>query len=42
MYIDNLTIAGLIIAIGFIAGFIAGLIRLTRRDYGQRPQACGD
>jgi len=38
MYIDNLTIAGLIIAIGFIAG----LIRLTRRDYGQRPQACGD
>jgi len=38
MYIDNLTIAGLIIAIGFIAG----LIPLTRSDYGQRPQACGE
>ncbi len=38
MYLDNLTITGLITAIGFIAG----LIRLTRREYLQRPRAIGE
>ena len=38
MYIDNLTITGLIVALAFVAG----LIRLTRREYGQRPRAIGE
>jgi hypothetical protein len=38
MYIDNLTISGLIIAIGFVAG----LYCLTRRGYDPRPGLTGE
>ena len=38
MYIDNLTISGVIIAIGFVAG----LYRLTRSGYESRPCFTGE